>query len=212
MSARPKGFYKDEHGKLIKEGFHLVLARDFVPTPSQVIDTVGVYAILVKGADRKLCLMGYDELLDGKLWRINEYAHIYTGESYGVASRAMEHMTGTRLASNFRDTLLALEDSSGVSWSDVSKDSATVSRETILSDWLFYNALLAFKPCNFVGEVERKILARSPSPLNVRDRKPISFTSTIEAARENFGHKQPRCQKTEKRHRARPPIRLLHSW
>jgi hypothetical protein len=185
-------------------------ASQFFTCTSCIVDTVGVYAILIREVNPILIRMGYDVALDGRLWQISGYGHIYTGESVGVASRLIEHLTGTAEDSTFRESLIALQLATGAIWTD--QASRCRSRlEALLSDWLAENAMVAFKLCKFVGEVERGILERAPSPLNIRDHLPTPFTKMLKTARKNFGIQRRRPIRAKSRSVAEPP-RLLHPW
>jgi len=204
--------WTDQHGKLIKERFTALLASDFLDRRSRVIDTVGVYAILIRDAQGLFGRMGYDPKVDGALWNVGGYGHVYTGESVGVCSRILEHLIGTSRESTFRESLIALQKTTGAIWNDLSPRYHGHTDEQNLSDWLTENALIAFKHCNLVGEVERDLLKRAPCPLNIKDRPRTPFTDFLSDSRK--AHGLPR-KAAEPRYISRAPREkpyLLHAW
>jgi len=166
---------------LLKEGFAILSAREFLNDPYVVRDAPGVYIILLQGAADIFTLACFDAMEISATWRVRGHDHIYTGESVGVRSRLLHHLLGTIRLSNFRHSLLALEFVYKALWGS---DEADLSKlEQRFSEWIIPRALLAYKICPLIGEVEANIIKRSSSPLNIKGRARSPATLRLKRAR-----------------------------
>jgi hypothetical protein len=204
--------WTDQHGKLLKERFTAVSASDLLARPSRIIDTVGVYAILIRDAEMIFGRLGYNPKLDGALWNVGGYGHVYTGESVGVCSRLLEHLIGSSRESTFRESLIALQRATGAIWNASHSRYYSHTDEQNLSDWLAENALVAFKHCILVGEVERDLLRRAPCPLNIKDRPRTPFTGLLSDARRTHGIPRKTGEPLNMPRASRQKPYLLHAW
>lgn len=212
MNDAAKSPLVDTHGRLLKERFSALPASALVACPSSVIDTTGVYAILLLDADVVLARIGYNTGVDGKLWSIGKYGHVYTGEGAGVCGRLLDHLSGTVRDSTFRESLIALQAATGAIWDNSDPLHADLIAEEILTEWLSEKALVAFKHCNLIGEVERDLLQRSPSPLNIKDRPRTPFTDLLSRARAQHGVPRKPSSPSPQRRAERERPYLLHHW
>jgi hypothetical protein len=169
---------------LEREGFAVLHAREFTPVPERVRDTMGVYMILISGVDELLSRAGLPLPVDLTNWSVSGHQHIYTGESVGMRSRALLHLCGTARDSVVRETLLALQHHNQGIWPEgIEKLDGLEAR---LTAWLGDNALVAFRACDYVRDVERDLIARMPSPFNTRDNRKNALAPYLKALRKQF--------------------------
>ena len=169
---------------LTREGFSALSALHFLKQPEQICDTMGVYMIFIAGLCDLLAGAGISALDDLTNWSIEDYAHAYTGQSAAMRSRVLLHLRGSIRDSGVRETLLSLQFSHGVLWKD--DDRALTRLEGRLSRWLSEHAVVAFRACSYVRDVERDLIHRMPSPLNVTDNSNRTMRSAITASRRRF--------------------------
>jgi hypothetical protein len=174
----------NENNVMSREGFSMLSAQEFLSNPEIVRDIVGVYAILVHDADRVLCRTGLPHSDMLPVWKVDGYDHVYTGESVGVRSRLLHHLTGTIRESNFRHSLIALQFVYEALWDG--DESRLEALEFQLNDWLIPRTMVAYKTCSLVGDVESDILQRSASPLNIKGRSRSKTAVHLKKARAQF--------------------------
>ena len=167
-------------------GFEFLKADSLSSDWQQVKDRPGVYIVCVPEDALSLPAWGYEPEPTRPLWRKEGFAHVYTGETYGLRSRLREHLIGDVGRSTLRETLAALQ------WRDrrlVGKESDFTDRggaEAAVTDWLLANALIGFKASPHVRDYERDILHFAASPLNVRRDSPTSFSQWLKTVRREF--------------------------
>jgi hypothetical protein len=66
------------------------------------------------------------------------------------------------------------------------EESRLEALECQLNDWLIPRAIVAYKTCSFVGDVENDILARSASPLNIKGRSRSKTAIHLKKTRAQF--------------------------
>lgn len=170
----------------VNEGFSLLTPQIFARGTRPVPEAPGVYALLLRGADRALRSAGYAAAVRCQPWNVDGYIHLYTGESYNLRGRIQEHLAGTPGQSgSFQPTLLALQYAHTSLWepADVEDEDEMVSR---LHGLLSSNLLIAFKRTALCGDVEADIIRRSGSPLNITARPADAFTRTLKNLRQEF--------------------------
>jgi hypothetical protein len=166
---------------LLREGFTALPAARFLSAPEQVRDTMGVYMVLLRGIVDFLAgsgLPNVDALLP---WSVQDYVHCYTGESVAMRSRALLHLCGTVRDSAVREFLLALQVADEAIWPG--SDENLIEMEAKLSKWLSMNALVAFRPCGYVQDVEKDLIVRMPSPFNIRGNVTNPLARALKAKR-----------------------------
>lgn len=114
----------------------------------------GVYAIFIRGGAAALAKSGYVEDAALPIWRQQDAEHIYTGESYGMRSRLMEHVAGDVGASTLRETLFALQWGGNALPSGPHVDHDRAASEKRLNDWLRAHAIIGYRSCGYVYDVE----------------------------------------------------------
>ena len=142
-------------------------------------DAPGVYLILLQGGD--ILFGDFDTL---PLLASEGYYHAYTGESIGIRSRLLHHLTGTIRESTFRESLLALQFSRAVLWAE--QIAGLGDLEARLSAWLVDNACVAYRVRNYIRDGEQEMLTRSASPLNLSGRPKDQFAKRLKADRVKF--------------------------
>ena len=60
------------------------------------------------------------------------------------------------------------------------------SAEQVLNDWLRENAVIGYKPCGYVVDVERAILDATASPLNIARKNPTGYARLLQGFRHRF--------------------------
>lgn len=172
--------------KTCREGFTFVSAEAFLADPTLVPDGPGVYAVFLRGGREVLQASGYIEHRDQPLWTHEGADHAYTGETYGIRTRLREHLKGDVYTSSFRETLMALQIEVSLShpWEGVAEQQAGMERG--LTDWLRNTAVIGWKSCGYVKDVEDAILDTSASPLNIVRHQPTGYTRLLQALRRRF--------------------------
>lgn len=172
----------EAYDALGQEGFRLIPGSQL--TRSSIPDGAGVYAFLLLGGERMLAAMNYVPNSDRKLWSpAGRHCHAYTGSTRHLWGRLQDHMVGDRFRSTFRRSLLAIEHEYGALSATGLAMPPAPNREAALTLWLSLYAVVAVMPCEDWGEVERGILARAGSPLNIRHRTPDSFSGRLDTIR-----------------------------
>lgn len=169
----------------VDEGYSLITPNIFEGGARKVPEMPGVYALLMKGADRVLDLAGYGAGKRCAPWHVGDYVHLYTGESFNLAGRITDHLFGEPAASGFQLTLLALQHAHQSLWMSGSDepDFVVVNRlRSLLRD----NALIAFKQTPLCGDAEEDLIRRSGSPLNIRGRPQDDFTRVLTRVRQSL--------------------------
>ncbi len=179
----------DDHRHwLRRERFKLMRATDLLSNPEQVRNTVGVYIFLIAGLDRVLRRAGFPEQEQALVkWSFGEYRHAYTGRSAAMRSRAIHHLAGEVRDSGVRQNLLALQFCYGVLWEPC--ELVLDHWETRLTHWILENSIVAFRPCERVGEValvEAQLIARLPSPFNTEGNRSSPLTEPLAQMRAQF--------------------------
>lgn len=166
------------------EGFSLITGALLERYPKRVPAAPGVYALLVKDGHSILRKSGYDAAIEGAPWRIAQYVHLYTGESFDLRWRVSEHLAGCPVASNFKLSLLALQYGYRAIWPEY--DPRVGHMDTKLRRFLVDNLLIAFKRADFIGELEADLIRRSRSPLNLRCKPQGVFSRDLSRLRAKF--------------------------
>jgi hypothetical protein len=182
-------------------GFRVLSAREFLRAPEQVRDTMGVYMILLSRAGEILSRAGLRDIAGLAAWTVSGHQHVYTGESIGVRSRVLTHLVGTVRDSAVREILLALQFSNAALWSYENENLEDL--EAKLTDWLSVNAMVAFRACNYVRDVERDLISRMPSPFNTKDNRKNTLAPHFKALR--LGLRSHLQATGQFRHRERRP-------
>lgn len=170
-----------------REGMGLVPAASFLSDPTQVPDGPGVYTLLLRGAMERL--QRANLLADtAAMWTVDGHAHCYTGETYGLRTRLMEHLQPS--TSNVRETLFALHWGGRSLTDGVICDAGLPVAESTLSEWMRDNVLIGFKRCGYVRDEEQAILDREPSPLNIQGRPASPTAMAVRACRASFARER----------------------
>lgn len=152
----------------VAEGFSLMTPSVFDRYPDKVPPAPGVYAILLRNGLTILRRCGYD--VRHQPWKIRDFDHLYTGETWNLRARLTEHLDGEAERSGLRYTLLALQVYTGAVLFD-GVEASIEDHDLRLRRLLRADALIAFKRSDLVGDVEENLIARSGSPLNIRGQK-----------------------------------------
>lgn len=168
------------------EGFTFVSADTFLTNPSSIPDGSGVYTIFLRDGRELLQASGFIEHREQPLWINGGADHLYTGETYGLRTRLRQHLAGDILVSNFRETLMALQFSLGGLERKTDSEDERASAEQVLNDWLRENAVIGYKPCGYVVDVERAILDATASPLNIARKNPTGYARLLQGFRHRF--------------------------
>lgn len=146
-----------------RDGFTFMSAADFVADPEAIPNGPGVYGLFVKPEADLIGQLGYD--LEGTPWSVDGNEHYYTGETYGLRGRLLDHLQGDVRSSNPRQLLLALQMQLGRLEPSVAENKDETERR--LNEWLADHVVVGFKSCGYVKDVERTILEAVASPLNL---------------------------------------------
>lgn len=168
-----------------REGFTFISINDFLDDPKQVPDGPGVYALFMT-RPQELLPQAFLGASASQTWQVEHYTHMYTGESYGLRSRILQHVGGTIQDSNLRETLLALLYANGSLTLDMEPAQQQQQAEQELNAMLKEQCLLGFKSCGYCRDVERNILNAVDSPLNVARSNPSMTTQMLKAVRAQF--------------------------
>jgi transposase-like protein len=169
-----------------QEGFTFMSVDAFAANFSSVPDGPGVYAVFIRGGAAMLERTGYVEDPALPLWRRTDADHVYTGETYGIRSRLAQHLNGDIRVSNLRETLLALQSSDEALLGRASLDRGRDASEESLTRWLRTHAVIGYRSCGYVRDVEAAILSATASPLNVSRQNPTAYTATLLDLRRRF--------------------------
>lgn len=172
--------------KTWREGFSFMSADAFLTDVRTVPDGPGVYAIFLQDGRALLQASGFIEHRSLPLWREREADHVYTGETYGMRSRVRQHLAEDITVSNLRETLLALRFSLGALQRGSNIEDERATAEQGLTDWLRATAVIGYKSCGYVLDVEQAILDATASPLNLKRRTPSGYTRLLQDARRRF--------------------------
>ncbi|MFI4949772.1 MAG: IS1595 family transposase [Caulobacterales bacterium] len=168
------------------EDFVFLTAADFVENPRAVPDQPGVYTVLFEDAAAILAATGY--AADERKPMRTDFGsgHLYTGATYGLRSRFRQHLLGAGGPSNLRETLFAIQHRTGALPGGPSVTSNRDESEAALTAWLIPRAIIAFKICGYVYEVERAILDQAASPLNIKGREGEDHANVLMEMRGQF--------------------------
>jgi hypothetical protein len=145
-----------------------------------------VYAFLIDGGVTILQATDYIEHSANPLWTEIGCDHLYTGETYGMRSRLRQHLSAEGGPSNLRDTLFAIQLGLGALGAEVEVTLDRAASEAALTRWLVPRTVIAFKQCSYVKEVEKAVLERAASPLNIRERDTTPHSQTLKELRQRF--------------------------
>jgi len=166
------------------EGFQGLSAKHLLVNPQAVRDTMGVYMIFLLDADKILSCAGPSETNILIPWSVSGHRHVYTGEGAAMRSRALLHLCGTIRDSSVREFLLSLQFSKNVLWPASSETLFAMERR--LTGWLIENSYVAFRACGYVGDVEKDLIRRMPSPFNIAHNSKSPFLPSLKAERQKF--------------------------
>ena len=168
------------------KGFKFLSAADVIAEPGLLPSEPGIYAFFFADGASILSSSGY--VADKRLvvWAHGARQHLYTGETYSLKARILQHLTGGIADSNLRETLFALQWAAGAIPKDLLDPHSRLRSEDALSAWLQENVTIGVKVCHYVGEAERALLARTASPLNIRDREPLPNARLLKAMRKRL--------------------------
>ena len=170
------------------QGFTFVSARAYLEDKTLLPARPGVYVLLFSEADasRILARSGYFPDPSLPAWRYDGFQHLYTGEAYFLRQRLEEHLAKDSSRSPLRETLLALH------WSTDALHGGPVisddrhATDAALNAWMLDRVLIGFKVCGYGREVERNMLKRAASPLNIRDRQATPYSELLRSLRKRF--------------------------
>lgn len=171
--------------KAWREDWTFLSADAFLSDPEAVPNGTGVYALFTRDEAQLLSASGYVEKDDLPLWLHDGASHIYTGETYGIRGRLLEHLTGSVRESTLRETLLAVQFALGLVQRAPAEDERALV-EGNLSDWMRQNIVIGFKSCGYVRDMERIILSATASPMNLVRPNPSEFTKALHEHRRGF--------------------------
>lgn len=171
--------------KTWREDWTFLSADAFLSDPEAVPNGTGVYALFTRDEAQLLSASGYVEKDDLPLWLHDGASHIYTGETYGIRGRLLEHLTGSVRESPLRETLLAVQFALGLVQRAPAEDERALV-EGNLSDWMRQNIVIGFKSCGYVRDMERIILSATASPMNLVRPTPSEFTKALHEHRRGF--------------------------
>jgi hypothetical protein len=167
-----------------REGFVAISAEHLLERPAEIRDAMGVYMIFLRNVGSIFARSSISRIERISSWSVGDHQHCYTGESVAIRSRAILHLCGSVRDSGVREILLALQHADNAIWPD--RDENLNVLEMKLTGWLTENAIVAFRPCSYVRDVERDLISRMPSPLNLRGNTKSLFASALKAKRDNF--------------------------
>ena len=166
--------------------FEFVLAADVMAKPDLLPNGPGVYALFVRNGDELLSKAGYQWDTDQSHWTEDGFVHFYTGESYGIRDRVLDHLLTGIDRSNFRLTMMALSHC-GVRPDGLPEPTGQCADdEAAITTWLRESALVGFKTCGYVKDAERAVLDVTLSPINIGGRQPTDFSNLLRTLRETF--------------------------
>lgn len=149
--------------KVWDRGFKFVDAQSFLAKPSEMPSEGGVYAIFLRDGSKMLDLAGFAAADGPPLWSKDGVVHVYTGESYDLRTRLLQHLTGV---SHLHDRFLALQFAGALPGAPkVSTDPDEAYRA--LNEWLASQVVIGYRSCGYVRDAEAAILKATASPLNL---------------------------------------------
>lgn len=171
--------------KTWQEEWSFLSADTFLTKPDAVPNGPGVYALFARGEAALLTASGFVEQPGLPLWLHEGASHIYTGETYGIRGRLLEHLTGSIRGSPLRETLLAVQFDLGLlQAAPVQEQRALV--EGRLTEWMRDNVIIGFKSCGYVRDMERIILSATASPMNLARSNVNAYTKSLYDRRRRF--------------------------
>lgn len=166
--------------------FEFVSAADVMAKPELLPNGPGVYALFVREGDQILSAAGYENPEAQQHWTRDGFVHLYTGESYGIRDRVLDHLVTGVDRSNFRLTMLALAHC-GVTLGGLEEPTGACEHdEAAMTAWLRSSTLIGYKTCGYVKEAERAVLYATPSPINIGGREPTEFSNLLRTLRDSF--------------------------
>ena len=156
---------------------------------------MGVYMLFLLDADQILSRAGLSETSVLIPWSVSGHQHVYTGEGVAMRSRALLHLCGTIRDSSVREFLLSLQFAKGVLWS--ASNETLFAMEDRLTKWLVENSYVAFRSCGYVGDVEKDLIRRMPSPFNTTHNSKSPFLPRLRAERQKL---REHLEATEQKH------------
>lgn len=171
--------------KAWREEWTFLSADTFLAKPDAVPNGPGVYALFARDETGLLAASGFVEQPGLPLWVDDGASHIYTGETYGIRGRLLEHLAGTVRASALRETLLAVQFDLG--WlPPAPAQEQRALLEGHLTGWLRENVVIGFKSCGYVRDMERIILSATASPMNLVRPNANDYTKGLHRRRRRF--------------------------
>lgn len=163
--------------------FKFIPVRDLIDDPDSVPNERGVYTFFFRGGARLLQETGWFELDGRRPLSVHGHAYLYTGGAYCVGNRLKQHVRVVNIhTSSLRTTLLAIEcATNAISRSGTS--ACRVRGQQSLTEWLRKNAIVGIQFSKTPFELERKLLAVHPSPLNIVWRRQHPFARQLSAWR-----------------------------
>lgn len=171
--------------KAWREEWNFLSADTFLNKSEAVPNGPGVYALFAHDEMGLLTASGFIEQPDLPLWRHDSASHIYTGETYGIRGRLLEHLAGGIRGSSLRETLLAVQFDLGLlQAAPVQEQRALV--EARLTEWMRDNVIIGFKSCGYVRDMERIVLSATASPMNLARPNANDYTKGLHDRRRRF--------------------------
>jgi hypothetical protein len=152
----------------------------FTKNPELLPAHSGVYMIFLKGGRKILQTCCYYESATSIPLRKWGRDHVYTGSSIDLRFRLLVHSTSNVRNSNFRQTLLSLEQTCrAISRSNTPY--CSVKGEETLTRWLSANASVAVEETNAWDQVkrEKELLMMCASPFNIAYRRSDDFAKKL---------------------------------
>jgi transposase-like protein len=181
VEFKPRG----SRAKTWRDDWNFLDADVVLNEPEAVPNGPGVYALFVRNHGRLLTGSGFAENADLPLWLHEGAGHLYTGETYGIRGRLLEHLAGSIRGSPLRETLLALQFDLGLLQRAPAENERALL-EGNLTAWMRENVIIGFKSCGYVRDMERTILSVTASPMNLVRPNPDDFTKSLHERRRRF--------------------------
>ena len=165
----------------------------------------GVYAIFARDGRALVESIGYQDPMGRPHWTHDDFVHLYTGESYGLRGRVLDHLTTGVDRSNLRLTLLALAHRGMPPFSLGALTGQADNDEAAMTEWFRESVVVGFKSCGYVKDAESAVLNATPSPMNIAGREVTDFASWLRGLREEFKRdvaiNWPKCSPYQKHRR-----------
>jgi len=171
--------------KTWREDFEFIPANELLANPKAMPNQPGVYALFVRDARSLLTEAGYVEQVSAPIWSQGDAHHVYSGESYAIRDRVLEHLSGN-WHDNLRKSLLALGWSPSPVIPHIAVADQVAEAELLLNSWLAENVTVAFRVCGYVKDVEDAMLMATASPLNLTRSNPSATLRGLKEARKSF--------------------------